>query len=56
NYTGHPCITVPNGFDAQGMPHSITFTGALYGEGDIIQVARDYQAGTQWDERHPEGF
>jgi Asp-tRNA(Asn)/Glu-tRNA(Gln) amidotransferase A subunit family amidase len=56
NYTGHPCITVPNGFDETGMPHSITFSGQLYREGDLVQVARDYQAATDWDEQRPEGF
>lgn len=56
NYTGHPCITIPNGFDADGMPHSITFTGSLFGEGELIEVAKTYQMATEWDERRPEGF
>jgi len=46
NLTGHPCITVPNGFAADGTPTSISFTGRLFDEGRIIALARLYQRAT----------
>jgi Asp-tRNA(Asn)/Glu-tRNA(Gln) amidotransferase A subunit family amidase len=56
NLTGHPCVVVPNGFDENGNPTSISFIGALNGEADIIRVASKYQEATKWDEMHPPLF
>ncbi|MEM9930361.1 MAG: amidase [Bacteroidota bacterium] len=56
NLTGHPAISVPNGMNAEGTPTSITFTGKLFGEQAIIDVAAAYQRVTNWVELHPEGF
>jgi Asp-tRNA(Asn)/Glu-tRNA(Gln) amidotransferase A subunit family amidase len=53
NYTGHPCIVVPNGFQEDGHPTSISFTGRLYDEGTIIGVAQAFQNATGFDEEHP---
>ncbi len=55
NYTGQPSITVPNGM-FEGTPSSITFTGRLFGEQDLVTIARHYQEATQWDEVHPQAF
>lgn len=41
--TGHPAISVPNGFDADGKPGGILFVGKLYGEAEMMTVARAYQ-------------
>ena len=56
NLTGHPCISVPNGFNAEGTPTSVTFTGRLFGEQAIVNAAAAFQGATDWDERHPENF
>lgn len=56
NYTGHPCIVVPNGFREVGLPTSISFTGKLFGEADLVAVAQAFQEATTWDDQHPEGF
>lgn len=53
NYTGHPCVVVPNGFQENGRPTSISFTGKLYDEGTIIGVAQAFQNTTDFDDRHP---
>ena len=55
NMTGQPSITVPNGM-REGTPTSITFTGKLFGEQAIVDIAHAYQAATDWDERHPANF
>lgn len=55
NMTGHPCVVVPNGFRNE-TPTSMTITGQLYGEADILAFAKMYQEITGHDEAHPEGF
>ncbi|MEO0339376.1 MAG: amidase [Bacteroidota bacterium] len=53
NYTGHPCVVLPNGF-RDGRPTSITFTGKLFEEGKVLQVAKAYQDATEHHLVHPE--
>ncbi len=53
NLTGHPCVVVPNGFNAQQTPSSITFMGQLFAEGDMLAVAGAYQQATRWHKQHP---
>lgn len=55
NYTGHPSITVPDGF-RDGKPTSITFTGKLFDEGTIVAVAQAFQERTDFEGRRPGGF
>ena len=38
--TGHPAISVPNGFDDDGKPTGILFVGKLYGEAELMTVAQ----------------
>jgi Asp-tRNA(Asn)/Glu-tRNA(Gln) amidotransferase A subunit family amidase len=56
NLTGHPCVVVPNGFNDQGSPTSISFLGKLYGEAAIAMLARAYQEATDWEDKIPAGF
>jgi Asp-tRNA(Asn)/Glu-tRNA(Gln) amidotransferase A subunit family amidase len=56
NLTGHPCVVLPNGFDPGDHPVSITFIGKLYGEGELLALARAYQEATGFQLRHPPLF
>ncbi len=56
NLTGVPCVVLPNGFNSKGSPTSISFLGGLYGEADIIALARAFQEATGWDEQKPPFF
>ncbi|MEQ9426272.1 MAG: amidase [Cyclobacteriaceae bacterium] len=56
NLTGHPCVVLPNSFERNGKPTSITFLGNLYEEDKILAVARLYQERTDYHEKHPELF
>lgn len=56
NLTGHPCVVLPNGFDEEGHPVSITFNGALFGEGRLLAVAKAYQDATSYHLEHPPLF
>jgi Asp-tRNA(Asn)/Glu-tRNA(Gln) amidotransferase A subunit family amidase len=53
NLTGHPCVVVPNGFNKEGSPTSITFMGKLFDEGTVLAVAKAYQDATDWHKKHP---
>ena len=54
NLTGHPTVVVPNGFRSHdGTPTSITFTGKLFGESNVLAVARAYQTATEFHLRRP---
>jgi Asp-tRNA(Asn)/Glu-tRNA(Gln) amidotransferase A subunit family amidase len=54
NLTGNPCVVVPNGFSKAGTPTSICFIGKLFGEADLLAVAKKYQDATEWNRKHPE--
>ena len=56
NLTGHPCLVVPNGFNKEGSPTSISFLGKLYGEMALVAFARAYQEASEWDEKIPPLF
>lgn len=56
NLTGHPCVVLPNGFEEDGTPVSVTIIGKLFDEDTILAVARLYQEVTEFEDRHPEGF
>ncbi|MBC7745163.1 MAG: amidase [Flavobacterium sp.] len=53
NLTGHPAVVLPNGFNKEGLPTSITFTGQLFGEGKLLQAAEVYQRATDFNKKHP---
>jgi Asp-tRNA(Asn)/Glu-tRNA(Gln) amidotransferase A subunit family amidase len=56
NLTGQPCVVLPNGFDEDGEPTSITFMGRLYGDATVLAVARAYQQATDFHSQHPARF
>jgi Asp-tRNA(Asn)/Glu-tRNA(Gln) amidotransferase A subunit family amidase len=56
NLTGHPAVVLPDGFRSDGTPVSITFNGGLFGESEILALARAYQEATGFHHRHPKGF
>jgi len=51
--TGHPAISVPNGFDDDGKPTGILFVGKLYGEADLMTVAKAYQDANAFHHSQP---
>jgi len=56
NLTGQPCVVLPNGFNEKGRPTSISFIGALYGDGKVLAVAKAYQEATSWHKKYPPNF
>jgi len=53
NATGHPTVCVPNGFRKEGTPTGLTFTGKLFGETDVLALAKAYQEATGHHLRRP---
>jgi len=56
NLTGHPAVCVPTGFNEKGNPTSITFVGKLFGEAEMLALAKAYQDATGWHLKHPPLF
>lgn len=56
NLTGHPSVVLPNGFDDNNEPQSITFTGDLFDEGTLLAVAKAYQEATDFHKQYPPLF
>jgi hypothetical protein len=52
NRTGHPVVSVPNGF-FQGSPTALHLTGKLFGDAEILRLADAFQASTDHHIRHP---
>jgi aspartyl-tRNA(Asn)/glutamyl-tRNA(Gln) amidotransferase subunit A len=53
NYFGLPAISVPCGFDANGLPLGLQIVGKPWDELGVLRVAHLYQAATSWSRRHP---
>jgi len=56
NLTGHPSVVLPNGTvgaEEKQSPPSITFTGKLYGEAELLAIAHAYQGATGFHLQHP---
>jgi Asp-tRNA(Asn)/Glu-tRNA(Gln) amidotransferase A subunit family amidase len=53
NLTGQPCVLLPHGFNEKGNPTSLTFIGRVFGEVQMLALAKAYQDSTDWHLRHP---
>ena len=53
NSAGLPAISVPNGFNDNGLPTGLQIMGRAYAENKILSVACAYQSSTDWHLQHP---
>ena len=56
NYFGLPAISVPCGFDKNGLPLGLQIVGQQWGEGKVLAVASSFQTATEWHLQHPSVF
>ena len=56
NLTGHPSVTVPNGFSEKDTPTSISFTGRLFDDGRLLQFIHLFQEHTGFHLEQPEKY
>lgn len=57
NMTGHPTVVLPSGFQTRDdgkSPTSITLTGKLFGETDLLTIAHAYQQATDHHLERPD--
>jgi aspartyl-tRNA(Asn)/glutamyl-tRNA(Gln) amidotransferase subunit A len=53
NYLGLPAISVPCGFDPNGMPIGLQLVARPFAEAPLLRVAEAYQRDTDWHARKP---
>jgi aspartyl-tRNA(Asn)/glutamyl-tRNA(Gln) amidotransferase subunit A len=53
NLTGLPAISVPCGFDREGLPIGLQIAGRPFDEQTVLQVAHAYEQTHDWKDRHP---
>lgn len=53
NLTGHPFVSLPNGFTEDGEPTSIGFLGGLYKDAALLRVAKAFQDATDYHLKRP---
>jgi len=53
NLTGHPAMSVPCGFTAEGLPVGLQLIGPWFGEQRMIDVATALENAGRWSERRP---
>lgn len=56
NLTGHPALSLPNGFDDKGRPTSITLIGNYFEEAKLIALAEGFQRLQRYHNQIPKGL
>ncbi|MDD5366903.1 MAG: Asp-tRNA(Asn)/Glu-tRNA(Gln) amidotransferase subunit GatA [Gallionellaceae bacterium] len=56
NLAGLPGMSLPCGFDGQGLPIGLQLIGDYFSEARMLNVAHQYQLATDWHQRTPGGF
>lgn len=51
--TGHPALTVCNGFSAGGLPVGMQIVGRPFDEATVMRVGDAYERATEWRSRRP---
>ncbi|HEX9445777.1 MAG TPA: Asp-tRNA(Asn)/Glu-tRNA(Gln) amidotransferase subunit GatA [Candidatus Binatia bacterium] len=54
NLAGLPGLSLPCGFDADGMPIGMQIIGRQFDEATMLKVAHAYEQATEWHKRKPE--
>jgi aspartyl-tRNA(Asn)/glutamyl-tRNA(Gln) amidotransferase subunit A len=56
NLTGAPALSIPCGFDGNGLPVGLQIQGNYFAEAKLLNVAHRYQQATDWHARVPPGY
>jgi aspartyl-tRNA(Asn)/glutamyl-tRNA(Gln) amidotransferase subunit A len=53
NLAGLPAISLPCGFDSNGLPIGMQIIGKHFDEGTLFRIAHAYEQFTEWHKRKP---
>jgi aspartyl-tRNA(Asn)/glutamyl-tRNA(Gln) amidotransferase subunit A len=53
NLAGLPALSLPCGFDRQGLPIGMQLIGSVLGETRLFEVAHAYEQATPWHLKRP---
>ena len=53
DFNGAPTLSVPCGFNSEGLPLSIQWVGKHLSEPLLCQIGHAYEGATEWHNRHP---
>ncbi|MGQ3297914.1 amidase [Reyranella sp.] len=54
NITGHPALSICNGYDSEGLPTSLQIVGRFRDEASVLRAAALYEASEGWLDRWPD--
>jgi aspartyl-tRNA(Asn)/glutamyl-tRNA(Gln) amidotransferase subunit A len=54
NITGHPALSICNGYDSEGLPTSLQIVGRFRDEASVLRAAALYEASENWLDRWPD--
>jgi Asp-tRNA(Asn)/Glu-tRNA(Gln) amidotransferase A subunit family amidase len=54
SHAGLPAISVPCGFDTDGLPVGLHISGPYHDDAVVLRVAAAYEGATPWKDRHPQ--
>lgn len=54
NITGHPALSLCNGYDSEGLPISLQIVGRFRDEASVLRAAALYEASERWLDRWPD--
>jgi len=54
NYYGLPAISIPSGFDPNGLPFGLQIIGRPWDDTSVLRLARRYERATSWTSRRPD--
>ncbi len=53
SHAGLPAITIPCGFDRDGLPVGLQIAGGHYDDLGVLRAAAAFEAATEWHRRRP---
>jgi aspartyl-tRNA(Asn)/glutamyl-tRNA(Gln) amidotransferase subunit A len=51
--TGSPAISVPCGFNSEGLPVGLQIVARAWNEAMVMRIGAAYERATPWHDRHP---
>lgn len=56
DFTGQPSVSIPCGFTERGLPVGLMFSGRMFEDAKVLQLAYAFEQATEWHERVPQRY